>query len=320
MAYVRPLGVYTEIGRLDWQANTTKTMLLNRENEVQLYKLRLELTHDNGANASLSVTDLFRAVREIRVVAGGRNNIKMVGAIKMYLNYLKNYGIVPRYQIDSTASKTGAKSWVIIEVPFNMFDMMRPIDSILPSYRFQNLDLKVTFDSATAVGTDVTITDGSVTVFEDAIENLNRDFNYGFYKEIFQSKKISASNPKEELRLPTEMLYKQFAFISYVDGALSDDVIKGVTIKSGSKIIKQYSVTEIKEQMRRRSHNTDEALLKGMLIVDFAERGHGTEFIDTRASAGGFKQLSIELDVVAVGTDNQIDAFSDYYEEIPLKA
>ncbi len=318
MAYNRPLCVYNEVAEVAYQPNTTKTMLLNRENEVQLYKLRLEITHDNGTAPKLSVTDMFRLIDEIRVVAGGRNNIKMVNALKMYVNYLKNYGIAPSYSIDTTASKKGAKSWLIIEVPFNMFDMVRPIDTILPSYRFQNLDLKITFSNG--AGTNITIKSGSVKVFEDGIENLNRDYNYGFFKEIYQNKKIASNNPKEEIRLPTEMLYKQFTIIGLVDGALSDGIVQGVTIKSGSKIIKQYSALELKENMARLGKNTDINLYKGVLVVDLAERGHGTEFIDTRALQGGYKQLSVELDVLAVGTDNEIQLYSDYYEEIPLKA
>jgi len=317
MAYKRPIGVYNEVAEVEFQKNTTKTVLLNRENEVKLYKLRFEITHDNGALPKLTVTDLFRLISEVRVVAGGRNNLKMVNALKMYINYLRNYGIAPSYSIDLTASKTGAKSWVIIEVPFCMFDMARPIDTILPSYRFQNLDLKITFgDSA---GTDITITDGSVKVFEDSIENLNRDYNYGFFKEIYQNKKIVSNNPKEEIRLPTEMLYKQFTIVGLVNGGLSDKVVNGVTIKSGSKIIRHYSAKELKENMAKLSR-ADVSLYKGVLIVDLAERGHGTEFIDTRALQGGYKQLSVELDVTAVGTDNEVQLYSDYYEEIPYKA
>ena len=268
MAYKRPLGVFQEIATIDYQANNTKTVLLNRENEVKLYKLRLEITHTNGATPALTVTDLFRLLTEVRIVAGGRNNLKMVNAIKLYLNYLKNYGVVPAYSVDTTASTAGLKSWVIIEVPMSMFDMVRPIDSILPSYRFQNLDLKVTFGATTSIGTNVTVTDGSVTVMEDGIENLNRDFSYGFYKEIYQSKMISATNPKESILLPTEMLYKQFSFISYKDGVLSDDIVLGVTVRSGSKIIKQLTLKEIKEQMSRRWKLQNQSVFDGMLIVD----------------------------------------------------
>ena len=200
----------------------------------------------------------------------------------------------------------------------NMFDMSRPIDSIFPTYRFQNLDLKCTFGSATSVGTNVTITDGTVTVSETAIENLNRDFDYGFFKEIMQSKKISATNAKEEVRLPTEMLYKQITIVGIEDGALSDNIVQGVTIKSGAKIIKQLSATQIKAKMMRKSRSGDEAEITGMLVVDFAERGHGTEFIDTRRNEGGFLQLSVELDVVDSGTDNLVEIYSDYFEAIPL--
>jgi hypothetical protein len=114
------------------------------------------------------------------------------------------------------------------------------------------------------------------------------------------------------------MLYKQFSFISYKDGVLSDEIVLGVTVRSGSKIIKQLTLKEIKEQMSRRWKLQDQSVFDGMLIVDFAERGYGTEFIDTRATAGGFKQLSVELDVVNAGTVNLVEMYSDYYEEIAL--
>ena len=318
MNYVRPIGLYHEIGSFDVKFGGTQTLLLNRENEVQLYKLRLEITHTNAATVSLTVTDLHRLITELRITAGGRNNIKMVGALKFYLNYLKNYGITPKYSIDTTVSTAGLKSYVIIEVPMNMFDMKRPYDSIFPTYKFQNLELKVTFGSATSIGTGVTITSGTITVFEDGIENYARQEGYGFFKEIYSSNKISSNNPKYELKLPTELLYKQFTFASIVDDALSDGIINGVTIRSGSKIIKQYSLYEIKEQMRRRFGQASEALMTGFLIIDFGERGHGTEFVDTRQNEGGFLQLSAELDVTAVGTDNQVIMYTDYYEELPL--
>jgi len=317
--YFRPLGTFTEIGTLPWQSNGTKTLMLNKESEVQLYKLRFEITHDNGAGAVLSVTDMFRMLKEVRITAGGRNNIKMISGIKLYLNYLKNYGITPRFNIDSTASKADAKSWVIVEIPMNMYDMKRPWDSIFPSYRFNNLDLKVTFDDKVALGSNITVKEGSITVFEDAIENFNRDDDYGFFKEIYQSLKIDSNNPKHPLTMPTGLLYKQFSFISYKDGVLSDEIIQGITVRAGSKVIKSYSVLEIKEQMRRRFGQTSEALMTGMLIVDFAERGHGTEFLDTRPEFRGFKQLTVELDVISAGGDNHIDQYSDYFDTIPFK-
>lgn len=316
--YSRPLWTDIEIGRMDFQAGTTKTIPLNRENEVALYSLMLEVTHDNGASATLTVTDLIRLITEIRIVAGGRNNIKMVNALKMYLNNLKSHGIIPHNNIVTTSSTTGLKSWVEIIVPMNMFDMRRPVDSVFPSYRFQNLDLKCTFGSTTSVGSNVTITDGSVTVSETSVENLSRDFDYGFFKEIMQSKKISATNPKEEVRLPTEMLYKQITIMGIKDGVLSDDIVQGVTIKSGAKIIKQLSATQIKAKMMRKSKNGLASEIDGMLVVDFAERGHGSEFIDTRRVEGGFLQLSVELDVVDAGTDNLVEIYSDYFEAIPL--
>jgi len=318
MPYLRPLGTDIEIGLMDYQAGTTKTIQLNRENEVKHYSLMLSVTHNNGVDATFSVTDLIRLITEIRIVAGGRNNIKMVNALKMYLNNLKNDGIVPHNHIDVTSDANGLTSWVEIIVPMNMFDMRRPIDSIFPTYRFQNLDLKCTFGSNTSVGNGVTIVDGTVTVSETAIENLNRDFDYGFFKEIMQSKKISATNPKEEIRLPTEMLYKQITIFGIKDNILSDDIVKGVVIKAGSKIIKQLTAQQIKSKMMRKSRSGNESEINGMLVIDFSERGHGTEFIDTRRAEGGFLQLSVELDVVSAGTDNLVEVYSDYFEAIPL--
>jgi len=310
-----PLGVFVPIGQLDWQAGTTKTLMLNRENEVKRYTLRFEITHTNGATPALTVTDLFRLITEIRIVAGGRNNIKMVNAIKLYLNYLKNYGIVPSYSCTTTASTAGLKSWVIIDLPMNMFDMQRPHDTIFPTYRFQNLDLKVTFGSATSVGTNVTVTAGTITISEDAIENYNRGLEpYGFYKEIFQSKKISSTNPKESIVLPVDMSYKQLSFVSYVDGVLSDAIIQGITVRAGSKILRQYTSAEIKENMMKRFELSSQSQITGFLVVDFGERGHASEFLNTLTSNDGFKQLTIEMDVVNAGTNNLVEQYSDYLE------
>lgn len=309
------MGVYTPIGQIDWTAGTTKTLMMNRENEVKLYKMKFEITHTNGAAPSLTVTDLFRLITEVRIVAGGRNNIKMVNAIKLYLNYLKSYGIVPSYQCTTTANTAGLKSWVIIEIPMNMFDMQRPHDTIFPTYRFNNLDLKVTFGAANSVGTNVTVTAGTITIGEDAIENYNRGTEpYGFYKEIYQSKKIASNNPKESIVMPVDMSYKQFSFVSYVDGALSDAIIQGVTVRAGSKIIRQYTTAEIKENMLRRFGFSDTNLIKGFLVIDFGERGHASEFLNTIQSNEGFKQLTIEMDVIAAGANNLVEQYSDYLE------
>jgi len=313
-----PLGVFVPIGQLDWQAGTTKTLMMNRENEVKRYVLKFEITHTNGATPALTVTDLFRLITEIRIVAGGRNNIKMVNAVKLYLNYLKNYGILPSYSVNTTASTAGLTSWVILDLPMNMFDMQRPHDTIFPTYRFQNLDLKVTFGSATSVGTNVTVTAGTLTISEDAIENYGRGAEpYGFYKEIFQSKKIDSTNPKESVVLPVDMSYKQFTFASYVDGVLSDATINGITVRAGSKILRQYTSAEIKENMMKRYGLASSASITGFLVVDFGERGHATEFLNTLVSSDGFKQLTVEMDVVKTGTNALIELYSDYLEIVP---
>jgi len=312
-----PLGVFVPIGQVDWQAGTTKTLMLNRENEVKRYTLRFEITHTNAAVVALTVTDLFRLITEIRIVAGGRNNIKMVNALKLYLNYLKNYGILPSYACTTTASTADLKSWVVIDLPMNMFDMQRPHDTIFPTYRFQNLDMKFTFGSATSVGTGVTVTAGTITISEDAIENYNRGLEpYGFYKEIFQSKKISSTNPKESIVLPIDMSYKQLSFISYVDGALSDAVINGITVRAGSKILRQYTAAEIKENMMKTFELSSSAQIVGFHVISFGERGHASEFLNTLTSNDGFKQLTVEMDVTMSGANCLVEQYSDYLEVV----
>jgi len=313
-----PLGVYVPIGQIDWQAGVTKNLMLNRENEVKRYVMKFEITHTNGTTPALSITDMFRMITEIRVVAGGRNNIKMVNAIKLYLNYLKNYGVLPTATLTTTASTAGLKSSVVMELPFNMFDMQRPHDTIFPTYRFQNLDLKVTFASATAYGTNVTVTAGTLSISEDAIENYGRGTEpYGFYKEIFQSIKINSTNPKEQVVLPVDMSYKQFSFVTAVDNVLSDATIQGITVRAGSKILRQYTALEIKENMMKRYGLASNASIVGMYVIDFGERGHATEFCNTLVSNDGFKQLTIEMDVIKTGTNALVELYSDYLEIVP---
>lgn len=321
---LQPLGIYSDIGSVTWKSNGTPALPLNREDEVKSYKLRLDITHNNGASPVMSVTDFFEVLSELRIVAGGRNNIKMVDGIKMYINYIKNFGVLPSFSFDTTASAAGLTSWLIVEIPMMMFDMKRPHDTIFPSYGFKNLDMKIQFSEATVAGTDVTITSGSVTIMEDVIEDYNRYISanqkedFGYFKEIYQTKTITASNPKEPFVLPVDMNYKQLAFVSTIDGELSDAVINGVVIKSGTKVIRSYTADVLKAHMRRQiGGQITDADLKGILIVDFGERGHITEFLNTISAQGGFKQLTIELDVNSSAGVDVVRQYSDHLELIP---
>lgn len=320
MAYLFPIETHVQAGTVEWKANANPSLRLNVDVDVKAYRLRMELTHTNGATPALTITDLFRILEKVEIVSGGRNGIKSVDGLKLYVNYMKNHGIVPKYSINTTASTADLTSYVIIEIPMCMFDMARPVDTILPAHQFQKLDLKLSFAGATDVGTDVTITSGLITVFEDGIENYNRKTAIAFNKEIMQTISIDSDNSKLVVQLPLEVLHKQLTLASIVDGVLVDTIIDSITLKGGQKVIKQMSALEIKEAMRKSSNVTDQSLFNGFLILDNAERGKNTSFINTRRSEGGFTNYTLEMSVKKVGTTNLVNLYTDYLEEVDPKA
>jgi len=298
-------------GRLDYKNSAQQRLELSRNYHVQYYMVKLTINHDNGAAPVVKDDLLFNIIKSFEIVANGDLTVKSVPAAKLYINSLVGTGELGVNSTDLTASKTGAESYAYAVIPMSLFNVIRPHDTIFNTALFKTLDLLVNWGSAKTLGTDITVNSAKLEVFSSALIGYKRNENetIKYYLENNLRDEITATTQTHQIQMPVNKIYRSITIMATNDGVRTDDIVKGVKIKSGDSTVIDLPAEAIRSKniFELRPGNADN--LKGLLVINFAARGRLTDCLNTITD---FKTLEIELDVEKVGSEkNEVNILSD---------
>lgn len=295
----------------DYAESAQKRIELSRNYHVQYLMVKLTVNHTNGASPSLKDNLLFNAIQDFSIVANGDLTIKSVPASKLYVNSLLGTSKLGVGKSDLTSNKSNAISYAYAIIPFSMFGTVRPHDTILNTELFKSLDLLVNWGSSNTIGKNITINNAKLEVFSSALIGYarNQAETIKYHLETNLRDEITATTTEHQIQMPVNKIYKSITIMALNDGQRSDDIIKGIKIKSGDSTVIDLPAEAIRSKNIFEFKPDQDDNLKGIYVINFAGRGRLSDCLNTITD---FKTLEIELDVVKQGSKkNEVNILSD---------
>ena len=302
-------------GDLSFSPSNQERMSLTMNYHVTHYLVKMTVTHTNGTTPVFNENDLFDLVNKIEIVANGNKSLKSIRGTKLLLNTILAHTEISKFTLDTTASTAGLTSFVYFIIPFNLFGVVRPHDTILNTGLYNTLDMLVDWGSAGACGSDITVTDAKMEVFSNTLLGYKRNAGESikFYKEIQITEPITNDADEHLIKLPTLKKYMKIALLSTVDGVKSDLVVENVILKSGESVIYNlpWEAIQVENELQYAPKRPTE--LKGIAILDFIQRGRLTDVLDT-FDRERYNSLELLLKVKKLGTKSEVQIFIDELE------
>lgn len=329
-----------EIGSIEYAENQTRTLPLPRNYAYRCLDLILIAKIEREAGTTGEVKDSAPAqiVKNIAIRANGRDVIKNYDMESLHRLNQMRHGTRPF--IDSEGlegfaiiATPGTVHMVAARIEFEMWDAIRPIDTLLDSAGLATLELIVTWGTGLDIMND-TFDGASVTVNEaalyvSAVESVGVPPGTAFMtnKEYMIRSQVTATSSRHQIFLPVSNLYRSIVLKTHSDGDQVNTILpfnitnqNTITLQSGTEVFKyriagflqacnrlDYSmeVPEIISDAAALNHRLEEQSLEGYYILEFVKDGRLTECLDTSR----LSSLELNLDVVSVGTDDFIDVF-----------
>ena len=293
------------------ELNGQSRIPLSRNYHVTHLLCKLTVTHTNGTTPVFNEDDLYSLINKVEIVGNGNQNLKSIKGKKLKLNTVLGFTTTSKSTLNTIASGAGKESTVWFTIMFNLSGTIRGHDTILNTALYTNLDMLIDWSGADAVGSDITVTSAKIDTYSNALIGYKR--NQGetikYYKEIQMTEPIVNSADEHTITLPTKKIYKSLILHSTVDGVPSDAVINNITLKSGTTVIMSlpYDAVQVENELQYKPQDIND--LKGIAVIDFAQRGRLSDLLDTTLNE--FNTLELVLNVTKSGTDTNVTVFTD---------
>jgi len=302
-------------GVIAFTPSTQQRLQLSRNYHVNNYLVKLEVTHTN-ATAIFKDEGLFSLINGLQLVGNGNENIKQIPGNKIWIDNVIATGKSGKKNI-VTADGTDQVSYVYGIINLSIPNSVRAIDTILNTGVFQSLDLNIDWGSSASLGTGITVTDAKLTVYSNQLVNYKRNDGetIKYYEETSLAEEVTATTNEMTINLPIQKLYRSLSVVAMVDGKRSDAVIKGLKLKSGTTVIIDWDAEALRVFNDFNYGIENDEDLKGVHVIDFAERGRLSDMLDT---INNFNTLELVLDVEKQSGTNFVNVFSDVVRQTAI--
>lgn len=341
-----------EIGSIDYAENQTRTLPLPRNyayrclDLILIAKLTRTATTPDGGDAKDSAP--AQLVKNIVIRANGRDVIKNYDMETLHrLNQMRHH-TRPFIDAEAWSGYTDAADKVLqvsARIEHEMWDAIRPIDTLLDSAGLATLELIITwgtgldtmtYDYPGSGGSGESVTVTSATLYVASVESVGVPAGTVFMtnKEYMIRSQVTATSNRHQIFLPVSNLYRSIVLKTHSRDVQVNTIIpwgitnqNAITLKSGTEVFKfriagflqasnrldyEMEVPEIMSDAAALNHRLEEQALEGYYILEFVKDGRLTECLDTSK----LSDLTLELDVVSVDTVDKLDFIDVYLTEL----
>ena len=329
-----------EIGSIEYAENQTRTLPLPRNYAYRCLDLLLiaKIEREAGSAGTCKDSAPAQLVKNIAIRANGRDVIKNYDMETLHrMNQMRHR---TRPYIDSEGlagfaiiATPGTVHMIHARIEFEMWDAIRPIDTLLDSAGLATLELIVTLGTGLDIHNDAadsaSVTVNEATLYVSSVECVGVPAGTSFMtnKEYMIRSQVTATNNRHQIFLPTSNLYRSIVIKTHSDGDQVNTILplnitnqNCITIKSGTEVYKyriagalqccnridqSMEVPELTADAAALNHRLLERQLTGYYLLEFVKDGRLTECLDTSR----LSSLELELDVVSVGTLDFVDVY-----------
>lgn len=333
-----------EIGSIAYAENQTRTLPLPRNYAYRCLDLiliadltRAVTTPDAGEAKDSAPAQL---IKNIVIRANGRDVIKNYDMETLHrLNQQRHHTrpFIDAEDWSGYAAVADKTLQVAARIEFEMWDAIRPIDTLLDSAGLATLELIVTWgagidtmnDAWPGAGTGESVTVNEATLYVASVESVGVPVGTAFMtnKEYVIRSQVTAASNRHQIFLPVSNLYRSMVLKTHSDGDQVNTIIpwgltnqNTITIASGTEVFKyriagflqacnrldyNMEVPEVMGDAAAITHRLQERNVEGYYILEFVKDGRLTECLDTSK----LSSLELTLDVAHPGTDDFIDVY-----------
>ncbi len=340
-----------EIGSIEFAENQTRTLPLPRNYAYRCLDLILicDLTRtataaDGGGPCDSAPAQL---IKNIVIRANGRDVVKNYDLETLHRLNQMRHGTRPHIDAEDWSGYADAADKVMVvhaRIEFEMWEAIRPIDTLLDSAGLATLELIITWgtgldtmdaDWPGSGGSAESVTVNEATLYVASVESVGVPPGTTFMtnKEYVIRSQVTATSNRHQIFLPVANLYRSIVLKTHSRGDQVDTIIpwglanqNTISIASGTEVFK-YRIAgflqacnrldkamEVPELMADAAltHRLIERRLEGYYILEFVKDGRLTECLDTSR----LSSLELTLDVVAVDAVDHLDFIDVYLTEL----
>ncbi len=329
-----------EIGSIEYAENQTRTLPIPRNYAYRCLDLFLIAKIERAAGSAGEAKDSAPAqlVKNIVIRANGRDVVKNYDMETLHrLCQLRHH---TRPFIDSEGlsgygiiATPGTVHMIHARIDYEMWDAIRPIDTLLDSAGLATLELIVTWGTGMDImndafdGASVTVNDA--TLYVSSVESVGVPAGTSFMtnKEYVIRSQVTAASARHQIFLPVSNMYRSIVLKTHSDGDQVNTILpfgianlNTIAIQSGTEVFKyriagtlqacnrldkRMEVPEVMGDAAALNHRLEEQSLEGYYELEFVKDGRLTECLDTSK----LSSLELMLDVAHPGTDDFIDVY-----------
>jgi hypothetical protein len=310
-------------GYLDYGIGNKVLELSNNYHETALI-LELELNVTNSSAVYTDPNNLFSIISNFNITGDANNNIKQIYGEKLVYNNIIDFGKIGKTVVSTANGTVTQKQTAILN--FNTIGTIRPYDTIFNTRAFRNLILEVTFLGASALGSGITINSGKLKVSSKQLLDYNRNAGERviYYKEVV-NKRVQVTNGNGFfIELPTERRYKSILLKVEKGGSRADNIVKHIRLKSGNTDFISQDAPTLKNAFILNNGIINDSDMTGLYPINFIERGHITDALNTVTKESDYNTLEFLLDIDGADATTFVTVYSDFFEvtnlvETPVK-
>jgi len=327
-----------EITSIDFAANQTRTINLPRNYAYRALNLLLIADLDRAAGSAGWPKDSAPAqlIKNIMIRANGRDVIKNYDFETLHRlceqrHHVRPFILAEDLQgygaLDDKVAKVAAR------IDFEMWDAIRPVDTLLDSAGLATLEMIVTFGTGMDIMNDAfdgaSVTVNEAKLFVSSVESVGvpAGTNFMMNKEYMIRSQVNAASNRHQVQLPVSNLFRSIVLKTHSDGDQVDTILpfslanqNTITLQAGTEVFKyriagclqadnrldfQMQVPERTGSAAALNHRLQELTQEGYYILEFVKDGRLTECLDTQR----LSSLELILDVAHPGTDDFIDVY-----------
>lgn len=333
-----------EIGTLEFAENQTRTLQLPRNYAYRrLYLLliaqisRSATAADGGGPKDSAPAQL---IKNIMVRANGRDVIKNYDFESLHRLCEHRHGTRPFIYSEALSGYADVSEETVkvaAWIDFEMWQAVRPIDTLLDSAGLATLELIVTWgagsdimnDTWPGTGTAPSVTVHEAKLFVGSLEAVGVPAGTQFMtnKEFMIRSQVNAASNQHQIQLPVSNLYREIVLKTHSDGDQVDTILpfglanqNTITLKAGTEVYKyriagclqadnrlkyEMQIPERTGTAAALNHRLQELVQEGYYTLEFVKDGRLTESLDTSR----LSSLELVLDVANPGITDFIDVF-----------
>lgn len=338
-----------EIGSIEYAENQTRTLPLPRNyayrclDLILVAKMTRTATTPAGACKDSAPAQL---VKSIVIRCNGRDVVKNYDMETLHrLNQMRHRTrpFISAEDWSGNADAVDKTLMVAARIEYEMWDAIRPIDTLLDSAGLATLELIITWgagidtmdqDYVDCADEEVTVTEA--TLYVASVESVGVPVGTTFMtnKEYVIRSQVTATSNRHQIFLPVSNLYRSIVLKTHSRGDQVNSIIpwglanqNTITIASGTEVFKYrmagflqacnrldyaMEVPELMADAAGVTHRLTEYQLPGYYILEFVKDGRLTECLDTSR----LSSLELTLDVTTVDTIDHLDFIDVYLTEL----